>query len=344
MRECPSIPTSDIASAVASEFRMAVTDVRFLRVGFDVRTAAYEVRSKSDSWFLKIRTDAPRGSLARDLFSRDFFALVPHLLWSRGCAGVIPPHPTFDNQLSFPIGPHRATLSPFVEGCNAYDREIPEGGWETLADTLTRLHSLDPELLHDLAIPVERFGPEVRDAVRAEMNSLDGQVPRDVTAEQTLGLLLDDRSRINELAGLCDHIARNYPEPSRMRRVLCHSDVHAGNLHIGSDGRLYVVDWDELIVAPPERDLMYIGGGLLSTGLTPSEECSLFYRSYTEHEPSPDLLVYYRVQRVLADIVEFCRLIFGNVSADEDRAASLTYLRSTLSSGGTIDHAMEGWE
>ena len=44
--------------------------------------------------------------------------------------------------------------------------------------------------------------------------------------------------------------------------VLCHSDVHAWNLLISTDGELYIVDWDNPILAPKERDLMFIGGGV----------------------------------------------------------------------------------
>ena len=51
--------------------------------------------------------------------------------------------------------------------------------------------------------------------------------------------------------------------------IVCHFDIHAGNILIDDDGSLYIVDWDDPILAPKERDLMYIGGGLLGGWYTP---------------------------------------------------------------------------
>ena len=54
--------------------------------------------------------------------------------------------------------------------------------------------------------------------------------------------------------------------------VLCHSDLHAGNILIATDGAFYLVDWDNPILAPKERDLMYAGGGQFGEARTPHEE------------------------------------------------------------------------
>ena len=175
------------------------------------------------------------------------------------------------------------------------------------------------------------------------MCALERHTPRDATAEQTIRLLAGVRSRVTGLADLCIDLGRDAAAADETEYVMCHSDLHAGNLHIGTDGDLYVVDWDELLLAPPERDLMFIGGGLLATGLDPSEECRMFYSSYSLHEPRPDLLTYFRIRRILVDIVEFCRLLFGDGGADEDRVDSLGFLKSNFDDGGTIDVALESW-
>ena len=44
--------------------------------------------------------------------------------------------------------------------------------------------------------------------------------------------------------------------------VVCHADLHNGNSLIAKDGALYIVDWDTAMLAPPERDLMFVGSGL----------------------------------------------------------------------------------
>ena len=41
--------------------------------------------------------------------------------------------------------------------------------------------------------------------------------------------------------------------------VFCHSDIHAGNLLLGANDTLYIVDWDNPSMALKERDLMLLG-------------------------------------------------------------------------------------
>lgn len=45
---------------------------------------------------------------------------------------------------------------------------------------------------------------------------------------------------------------------------------------MGNNNALYIVDWDEPILAPKEHNLMYTGGGLLASSLTPEEEENRF--------------------------------------------------------------------
>ncbi len=61
--------------------------------------------------------------------------------------------------------------------------------------------------------------------------------------------------------------------------ALCHSDLHAGNVLSEPDGGFYIVDWDEPVLAPKERDLMFIGGGYWGDCQLPQAE-ALFYRGY----------------------------------------------------------------
>ena len=44
-------------------------------------------------------------------------------------------------------------------------------------------------------------------------------------------------------------------------RVLCHTDLHTWNVLVDAGRRLWIVDWDEAVLAPPGRDLMFVVGG-----------------------------------------------------------------------------------
>lgn len=54
--------------------------------------------------------------------------------------------------------------------------------------------------------------------------------------------------------------------------VLCHSDIHGGNVLIEGNDSIYIVDWDDPIKAPKERDLMFIGGVLQMFGISRMKE------------------------------------------------------------------------
>ena len=84
---------------------------------------------------------------------------------------------------------------------------------------------------------------------------------------------------------------------------MCHSDIHAGNILIDANGALYIVDWDNPVLAPKERDLMFIGGGQEFAGHTAQEEETLFYRGYGQTQIDPIALAYYRYERIIQDIL-----------------------------------------
>ena len=46
--------------------------------------------------------------------------------------------------------------------------------------------------------------------------------------------------------------------------VLCHGDIHEDNVMLSREGELFIIDWDNAIRAPRERDLMFFHGHGLS--------------------------------------------------------------------------------
>ena len=111
---------------------------------------------------------------------------------------------------------------------------------------------------------------------------------------------------------------------------MCHSDIHAGNILIGADDAFYIVDWDNPILAPKERDLMFVGGGQGFTGHTPQEEETLFYRGYGETQIDPVALAYYRYERIIQDIAVYCEQLFLSDEGGEDRAQALRHFASNF--------------
>jgi hypothetical protein len=100
------------------------------------------------------------------------------------------------------------------------------------------------------------------------------------------------------------------------------SDIHAGNLLIDANGSLYIVDWDHPILAPKERDLMFVGGGIGSIWYRPQEEV-LFYEGYGRTEINNIALAYYRFERIVQDIAEWGEQLLLTGEGGKDRARAL---------------------
>ncbi len=111
---------------------------------------------------------------------------------------------------------------------------------------------------------------------------------------------------------------------------MCHSDLHAGNILIDRNDAFYIGDWDSPILAPKERDLMFIGGGQGFTGHTLQEEEILFYEGYGQTQIDPVALAYYRYERIIQDIAVYCEQLFLTNEGGDDRAQSLRYLISNF--------------
>jgi spectinomycin phosphotransferase len=123
--------------------------------------------------------------------------------------------------------------------------------------------------------------------------------------------------------------------------ILCHADIHGWNLLIDNHGALYMVDWDTLIFAPKERDLMFIGSGLGDSGYSPLKEETLFFRGYGQTNINHMAIAYYRYERIIEDIVVYCEQIFLSDEGGKDRLRSLEYLKSNFLPNGTIERAVQ---
>jgi spectinomycin phosphotransferase len=204
---------------------------------------------------------------------------------------------------------------------------------------MRELHTLRlPESLAQ-RIPREDYTPRWRAEVRAWYRRADS--PDGDTHTQALAALMQrERAVIDALVQRADDLARGV-QAKPMPAVLCHADLHAANMLIDAAGQLFVVDWDTALLAPKERDLMFIGAGQFSTFQSAEQEHALFGAGYGPVNTDPNVLAYYRYERIVRDIAAFCASIGDESASAVDREQELRWLASNFGPNGVIAAADE---
>jgi spectinomycin phosphotransferase len=209
-----------------------------------------------------------------------------------------------------------------------------------LGRALAAIHRADipPAERGDAA--AETYGPASRNAARELLALAERRGPfQDEVAADMAAFMRRRASTIRKLIDRATALAETLLRRQRAF-VLCHGDLHAGNLHVADDGRVYIVDWDTLIFAPPERDLIFVGAGIDRVWRGAAARRA-FYAGYGPAGPDPDATAYYRCERAVEDIAAFGEALLLSGEGGADRAQSLRYFRSAFGRGDAIPTALK---
>jgi len=331
MLERPDLQDEKIVAWLRADYGLPAAQATFLPLGADENTAVYRVVAADQTpYFLKLR----HGGF------EETSVTLPKFLSDQGIAQVIAPLENRAGQLWGRLDAFTVILYPFIAGRDAYEADLSDGHYRQLGRALRRLHSLPVPPALRASLRREAYSPQWRDGAKTFLARVATGAWADPVAAETAALLRVRRSQILDLVSRADRLADALrAEPPQ--EVVCHSDLHAGNLLIGAGDALYIVDWDSPILAPKERDLMYIGGGQLANRRTPREEEAAFYPSYGETQINQSALAYYRYERIVEDIAVYCEQLLATTEGGEDRPQSLRYLASNFLPGNTIEIAYQ---
>src|SRR5207244_6309910 len=79
--------------------------------------------------------------------------------------------------------------------------------------------------------------------------------------------------------------------------VICHGDLHARNLIRDQAGQVFVIDWDEVMLAPKERDFIFVR----------QPHSNAFWEGYGQTQIDWVALAYFLWERVVQDLMECAR-------------------------------------
>jgi spectinomycin phosphotransferase len=99
------------------------------------------------------------------------------------------------------------------------------------------------------------------------------------------------------------------------------------------------VDWDEVILAPKERDLMFVVGGI-GHGLVTPRDTSCFFDGYGETAIDPRLLGCYRSAWAVQDIAAYGEeALMMPTLGEESRRAAVDGFKDLFEPGNIVDLA-----
>jgi spectinomycin phosphotransferase len=330
MLEPPEIPIEDIVTMLRGTYGLQAKRVEFLPLGADVNTAVYRVTgSDTTPYFLKLRKANFEATSV----------LVPRILRQQGIGAVIAPLETVDGRPWGQLGAYTTILYPFVEGQGGFDVALTDAQWVVFGAALKGVHTAALPADLRAQIPVETYSPYWREAARGFLAEVAERSYPNPIAAKLAAYMNAHRAEIEHLIERAEALASQM-QSRLVQPVLCHSDIHAGNLLLTAAGDLYIVDWDNPILAAKERDLMFIGGGVAKVWNSTREE-ALFYQGYGAAQIDLTALAYYRFERIVVDITEFCKQILESGSGDEDREQGFYYFSSQFLPGDAIDMALQ---
>jgi spectinomycin phosphotransferase len=328
MLERPGVQDEEIVACLHKAYNLHVSEIEFLPLGADRNTAVFRVLTQSDeTYFVKLRSG----------HFDEASVMLPKLMFDSGIHGVIAPVPDGAGHLWTRLAEFRLILFPFVHGKSGFEQPMTDSQWVELGSLLKHLHSMNLSVTLVTTLPKEDYSSRHRDLV-ARFMAWEATFADDIAGELVV-LLHKEGMVIRELITQAERLAlvlRSQPREF----VLCHGDIHVGNALLTRDGGLYVVDWDTLILAPKERDLMFIGAGLGGGSHTAEQEVQLFYKGYGAVQIDPVALAYYRCERIVQDVAAYCEQILLTTDNLLDRAEGLRQLQRQFEQDGVVPHAL----
>jgi Ser/Thr protein kinase RdoA (MazF antagonist) len=324
--------------AIKNEYGVDVGSLQFRAKGWG--GYSYIIDAKNGSrYFLKVQPlTGPEWASAPS--SPRFYLPLLHQLYVQNLIRVPSLALTTGGGYSAAVDGYELVLYDFIDGEVVGFGRLPEPILAQLAEMVGKLHSATPRL---------RFEHEFRetytlgvehDLLRSLENLAQPETPVSLGVER----LRENLPRIREpvLASLARFNAlQAYARDLDKPQVICHTDLHGGNLMIDTSTslsaseseNLVLLDWENAMRAPPEHDLFFIAGE--------PEFWEVFLPRYEKEagpvSPDPDLLGFYWYRRAIEDVAGFLTRILADEGDPEGDREDLEMLLENVAWMDRID-------
>ena len=316
MREPPGVGEERLRACLQDQYDLIPLVLEFLPLGHDYNAGVYHVVSvQGDAYLLK--------ATSRLLYEPS--CLIPAYLRDQGITSIVAPVPTRKGAPWTKLGEWTVILYPWIDG-ECSETAMTNAQWKEVGSIFQRIHQIKlPALGGSSSLREECFDPtEYTQWIRTfETQHLQEQSGASASQralrsswkahQPTIHTAV---TRLQKLAEMLQ--SRTFPS------VICHADLHARNLIRDRAGHVFVIDWDEVMLAPKERDFIFIR--------KPYAEA--FFQGYGDAEVNWSLLTYYLWERVVQDLIYLAHNVcFRDNWAEETRAQVAQTFHESLEPG-----------
>lgn len=330
MLEKPKLSDDKISACIHDLYGIESAALEFLPIGNNNNTWVYKLTdAQAKCFFLKVN----RAALNVPSI------LIPRFLYENGIRQVIAPLPTTSRQIVAALEDYHLILYPFIQGENAMRRGMSATQWVEFGSILQQIHSIPipQELEHQLVR--ETFTPywtEMRRAIETKIQAREFEND----AQRELAAFWNEKSSIMTILGSRAQDLGKRLQTQTHEFVLCHADIHTANILIDENDQLYVVDWDQPMLAPRERDFLFVIDSAFGNHI-PDAYQELFFQGYGKVEIHWAALAYYRYHWAMTDLCEFAACVFLIPDAGaETQADAVEWFKRLFQPGNSVELAL----
>ena len=324
MSKQPGIPEEQLRACLQDQYELYPVTLEFLPIGKDYNAGVYRVvNEQGRASLLKVTS--------RSLDEAS--CLVPHYLRNQGITSVVAPIPTRSCALWTKIGDWTAIVYPFIDGDTSLTG-MTDAQWKEVGTTFKQIHQVRLELAGSLSLRKETFDPTryTRWVRTFETQHLHARHDGSQSSRALRADWWAHQSTIHTGVTTLEKLAEMLQRRSGPY-VICHADLHARNLIRNRAGQVFVIDWDEVMLAPKERDFIFAR----------PPHADAFFQGYGQAEIDWVALTYFHWERVVQDLIECTHNVcFRDDWGEESRAEAVQLLDVILAEErGHIDAASQ---
>jgi len=286
----------EVSGVVEKSYKISVDSVEFISVGEE--SYSYLITSGKNEYFAKY--------CDKSYITKNIDAANKVLLTLKHLDFVVPPIDV-NGQTSFDVLEGRMYVYPFIKG-----RVIRIGNekWDSnfvkrMVDIMIQIHA--SASLINFKLSEEDFSNKFSQRFNELLNFIKNHGDLN---KKALKLLKDNESLIRKVIRRHTELGNKYKNMPK-DFVLTHGDITGLNI-IDTGEQLKLVDWDGVMLAPPERDINFFSSN-------PNFSVDEYLKRTGRNEYVPELGNYYGQQWSLDSIVgNLETLLYGEVKVVDD--------------------------